>query len=288
MELMEAHKPDIYVFFAYSTQIWDDFNDRKVHLRKKGRILKGGLQLATQNMPQGDLIIIPLTQSTGYQNTTHVIVHFRDAEPDLGRKGFQPELVELASSLAVASVNTFKRWHEHLRKDTGQPQLFADSEKHQWITEQEQHELTHPLKISGTGLFAPEEIIPITSIPLLEQDVVALFNQMLAAGVIRGFRVLATSGHQRYDGIVKIHVEHDPKFIYHPQKNPLGVPAENIEKVTTSPLILEYKYLLDTIIEDFGRETKFENNVDLVIAWMIGEKWKERYQVIPLVNFKII
>lgn len=284
LELMAEHKPDVYTFFAYSTQVWDEFNDNKVHLRQKYRILKGGLQLATQRMPQGDLLTIPLTQSTGYQNTTHVIVHFYDAEPDLGRKGFQPELVELASVLSVASVNTFKRWHERLKKDVGEPQLFANSEKHRWVALQEQHELKYPLTISGSGLFAPEEVVPITSKPLLEQDVIALFNQLLAAGVIRGFRVLATSEHQRYDSIVRIHIERDPKFEYDPRLNPLGVPGENIRADTTSPLVLEYKYRLDTIVDDFGKEIKFENNVDLVVAWEMGEKWKERYQVNPLLH----
>ena len=53
-ELMKEHKPDLYVFFVYSTQFWDDFNDRKVGLRQRNRILRGGLQQATQGMPQGD------------------------------------------------------------------------------------------------------------------------------------------------------------------------------------------------------------------------------------------
>jgi hypothetical protein len=233
-DLLREHQPDVYVFFGYSTKIWDDFNDKVVGLRQKGRILRGGMQLATQSMPQGELVTIPLTQSTGYQNTTHIIVHFRNADPDLGRKGFQPELVELAGVLSTASVTAFKHWIERLRKDTGQPLTVANAERHEWIKSQEKYEEEHPLTISGPGLFAPEEVIPITSIPQLEQDVVALFHQLLAAGVVRGFRVLATSGNQRYDGVFRIQVsEPTQKFVYDAHTNPLGIPKENLQIAVT-------------------------------------------------------
>ena len=283
-ELMQTHKPDVYVFFGYSPQLWDIFNDDKIKLRQKNRILKGGLQLATQNMAQGQLLVIPLTSSIGYQNQTHVIVHFRNADPDLGRKGFQPELAELAESLSTASVTAFKKYIEHLRKDAGEPQISADADRFNWIKEQEERALKFPLSISGVGLFAPEEVIPIQSAPQLEQDVIALFHQLLAGGVIRGFRILATSGHQIYDSIYRINLTTEPKFVYDSQRNPLGIPLENIQVGITEPKILEYKYSVDALIADFERETKYEKHINLVVAWTIGERWKERYQVIPLLH----
>src|ERR1700730_18824162 len=104
---MKEYKPDVAVYFVYSTHFWDNFNDNLLGLRFRLRILRGGLQLATQGMIQGDLLGIPLTFGTGYQSTTLVFVHYHGAEPDLGRKGFQPELVTLAGKLAVAGVNAF-------------------------------------------------------------------------------------------------------------------------------------------------------------------------------------
>jgi hypothetical protein len=82
----------LYVFMGFSTELWDDYNDKKLGLRKGARLLKGGLQQATRHMPQGDPITIPLTESIGFQQVTHIIVHYANAEPDLGRKGFQPEI----------------------------------------------------------------------------------------------------------------------------------------------------------------------------------------------------
>ncbi len=59
-------------------------------------------------MPQGDLSIIPLTSTIGYQANSHLIVHFTDGNPDLGRKVFQPELKDLADDLSVRAVNVMK------------------------------------------------------------------------------------------------------------------------------------------------------------------------------------
>jgi len=61
------------------------------------------LQLATDGMPQGDLITIPLTSNIGYQNQSHVIVHFKNADPDLGRKGLR-EYLHSTSGSAIATV----------------------------------------------------------------------------------------------------------------------------------------------------------------------------------------
>lgn len=108
--LVKKYKIEVYGHFTYSTSVWDQFNDRVANLRKGYRVLRGGLQLANNKMIQGELISIPLTSNIGYQNQCHIVVHFKDADPDLGRKGFQPELKEVAEKISVAIVNRFKKW----------------------------------------------------------------------------------------------------------------------------------------------------------------------------------
>ena len=108
-----------YGFFCYSVKVWDQFNDEILKLRKGKRILRGGLQLAADHMPQGELLLIPLTSNIGYQSQAHVVVHFQNADPDLGRKGFQPELKELAEDISVSIVGQLRRWRGNLKHDTG-------------------------------------------------------------------------------------------------------------------------------------------------------------------------
>jgi len=207
-ELLSELGLQIYVFMCYSTDLWDDYNDNKLGLRKHGRILSGGLQQATKHMPQGQPVTIPLTNNIGFQNITHVTVHFQNAEPDLGRKGFQPEHTRLAEKLSVSAVTAFRHYYDRLlRKNTGAPALMQAVKLEKWIEEQKEHEKLCPLSITGKGLFAPEEELPIRSLPIVEQDVVALFNQMLSAGLIRGMQLLSSSQFNQYDGLYRIQMD---------------------------------------------------------------------------------
>ena len=287
--LVEGYKMKAYGYFGYSVKLWDQFNDTIANLRKGLRILKGGLQLATDHMPQGDLLVIPLTSNIGYQNQSHVVVHFEKADPDLGRKGFQPELRDCAEHLAVSIVNRLKKWRHLLKADTGaSPSIVGEAQLDVWIKEQEKHEVSHPLRITNRNFFAPLNEVSITATPASEQDVIVLFNQLIAGGVVRGLRLLATSSHQQYDGIFRYFVK-DPldNHRFDKEKNPLGVQELKHEKAFTSkPYVLEYKHNLDALIQEFENEEKSESHISLAVAWDIGQQWKKRYAVTTLLDLE--
>lgn len=279
-ELVEEYKIEAYGYFTYSTSVWDQFNDSLAKLRKGYRVHKGGLQLANNKMTQGELIAIPLTSNIGYQNQCHIVVHFKDADPDLGRKGFQPELKEVAEKVSVAIVNRFKKWKSLLKTDSGvKPDISKEIELHDWIKQQEKHESEHPLALSNKNFFAPINEISITSEPQSEQDVIVLFNQLVAGGVIRGIKLLATSQVKQYDGVYKFVVK-EPlgNHIFDKEKNPLGVEELHFNSEHVSPpKILEYKYNLDALIHEFESEYKNEKDIHLAITWEMGDEWKKNY-----------
>lgn len=286
-ELIRTHKVSVYGFFSYSTKLWDYINDTALGLRQNLRILKGGLQQATNHMIQGELLVIPLTRNIGYQQTTHVIVHYEDADPDLGRKGFQPEIRELSEQLSTIIVRSLIIWRELLKSDTGSTTLIKqDIERDSWIEAQKKRELENPLEINRDDLFLPLRKISITSEPVYEQDVVALFNQLLAGGVIRGITIMATDQHKRYDGIIKIRIEEPlENHYYHSESNPLGIPESAVdEPLTSPPYILEYKYNLDALFYDFSTDSKNPKDIYLAVAWEMGEDWKKEYEIVPLLH----
>jgi hypothetical protein len=240
-------------------------------------------------MPQGSPITIPLTNNIYFQNITHVIVHFRNAEPDLGRKGFQPEQTELAEKLSVSAASAFRRYFEMLlRRNTGAPALVQAMKLETWIDTQKDYEKSHPLIIKGKGLFAPEEELPIRSLPIVEQDVVALFNQMLSSGVIRGLQLLSSSQYKQYDGLYRVKM--DPPFLKYIRsaENPLGVDKEKfagIDDPVVSPVrVLEYKYSLDALIEELGTGDKNADEIGLVVCWDMGDKWKGQFDVLSFLD----
>jgi hypothetical protein len=287
-QLLQEQRVRVYGFFCYSTNIWDEFNDNFLKLRKGGRILRGGLQLATNGMPQGRLLVIPLTSNIGYQQQSHMIVHFESAEPDLGRKGFQPDLQEISESISVSVVGLLKRWRKYLKKATGAPHdILEDSKLDAWVKQQEEHEKTKPLVIKNPEFFLPVKEISITSEPLNEQDVISLFNQLIAGGVIRGIKIMATSEHEKYDGIYRVWLKEPfENHIFDKNINPLGVEKKALcEEFTSKPYILEYKYNFDALIQEIENGEKTEGHIQLVVAWTMGENWPKRYQVTPLLHF---
>ena len=288
LECVRNFKIRMYSFQTYSTDLWDSINDDFFRLRKGSRIIKGGIQLATNSMPQGELQIIPLTKNVGLQNTTHVVIHFSSADPDLGRKGFQPELLKLAQKIAAASVSPLRHWNKLLRPDTGAPpSIEAEKVIDDWVSEQVEHEKEKPLLIKRNDIFLPTTEPSITSEPCNEQDVIALFNQLLAGGVIRSIKIMATHQSRRYDGIFRIIIKEPLKnHIYDKESNPLGALKTTITKeLTSKPYILEYKYNLDALLEEFETGDKVQKDINLVIAWEMGEDWGKRYTVFPLLHF---
>lgn len=287
VELARKYVATAYGFFCYSVKVWDHYNDQILHLRKGQRILRGGLQLATDRMPQGDILLIPLTSNIGYQSQAYAVVHFTDADPDLGRKGFQPELKELAEDIAVLIVSQLRRWRGNLKHDTGAaPSIVSEGTLFDWINKQVQHEQEAPLRLSNKNFFAPLHEISITSKPWSEQDVIVLFNQLLAGGVIRGIRLLATSQTQQYDSIYRYYVSEPLKHhIFDKDSNPLGVQelAHNKE-FASKPYVLEYKFNLDALVWDFENGLKGERDISLVVAWEMGSDWKKRYVVTSLLD----
>lgn len=286
--LARSHNLTAYGYFVYSTEVWDQLNNKKANLRKGLRIIRGGLQIASNRMPQGSLITIPLTKSIGHQNQSHVIVHFDGAEPDLGRKGFQPELEELAEKIAVGVVRQLSaRRDDILKSDSGaQADIDKEIKVHEWLKNQEKHEAANPLILKNDKFFLPTKKISVMCIPQSEQDVIVLFNQLIAGGVIRGMKLLATSQSSQYDGVFRFSADEPlTDYAYNKKNNPLGVFDEQLTKsYITQPKVLEYKYSLDGLIREFEAEDKHENDVDLAVFWEMGDEYDKEYSVISYID----
>ncbi|MBK8885342.1 MAG: hypothetical protein IPN46_01865 [Saprospiraceae bacterium] len=99
IEIIQKYEPKVYIAYVYSVKIWDEIH-RDLDVRSGVKILHGGIQIAANNMPQGELIQIPLNRNIGRQNQIHSVIHFDNCSPDLGRKGFQSEIVEFAKEIS--------------------------------------------------------------------------------------------------------------------------------------------------------------------------------------------
>jgi hypothetical protein len=287
LEVLKKHSPTVSVEFGYTAKLWNQFNEA-MHLRSGYRVLTSGIQLAANNMPQGEPIQIPLYRNIGRQNQLHFLVHFDNYTPDLGRKGFHRELTDFAKSIARSITEShLSKLRARLKANTGvAPDLVRELEINEWKKEMLGHETADPLSLASKHFFIPIERVSITSTPTREQDVIALFHQLIAGGVIRGIRVMSTNERFTYDGLFKIAFDQKTDlYVYDPEKNPLGVSspvAKALHGKITDPRVLEYKFSLDGLIEDFESQDKNIKDVDLCVVWSTGEMFRERYGITSL------
>ena len=58
--------------------------------------------------------------------------------------------------------------------------------------------------------------------------------------------------------------------------------AKALQGKVTDPCVLEYKYSLDGLIEDFDEQNKNIKDIDLCIAWETGTLYKGRFGITSL------
>ncbi len=224
-EILEKYSPFIYCGYAYSTKLFNDFNDQ-LGLRSNYKILTGGFQIASNNMPQGEIYQIPLQRYIGRQNQIHFVIHFDNYSPDLGRKGYNKELVDFCKTITEKiSIKYLNKFKPYLRPATGAMSDIIRSKRiDDWKIEMTNYEEKHPLVLVSDKFFLPTKKISITSNPTREQDVIALFNQLVAGGVIRGIKIMSTNERFTYDGLYRIVIEQPTlNHIYDSKSNPLGI-----------------------------------------------------------------
>lgn len=266
--LIERHQVSMYGCFMSTSTVWRRFSKDELGLRENLNLLGAGLHLASDSMIQGEPMVIPLTRSVQYQNNAHIIVHFSEGNPDLGRKTFQPELTSLAETLAGKAVRAFLRYRSYLEKDTGAEDFPVTSSLFQWKVDNLRYMEEHPLvrRLGGMELC-------ILSEPQQEQDVVALFHELLGAKIIRGLGILATSQNDRYNSLIladyrALETQNPADFAYK-STNPLGVSERQLGQ-KSEPMVLEYKYEFGALVRDFRAEEKFSNEIDLVVCWDVN------------------
>jgi hypothetical protein len=47
--------------------------------------------------------------------------------------------------------------------------------------------------------------------------------------------------------------------------------------MVSEPKVLEYKYSFESLVDDFEREEKFAKQINLVVCWTTGTRYKERF-----------
>ena len=214
--------------------------------------------------------------------------HVDNVRSDLGRKGFQKDIVIFLQTFAARFFRAFfQKFHRLLKPATGaQVTLDRTQAVEDWKKEFEAHEVESPLELVHEAFFLPKRKVSVTSTPTREQDVIALFNQLVAGGVIRGIEIMSTNERFTYDGMYRVVFGSDQNLVaYDELGNPLGIDEENWrENFKSGPRILEYKFDLDGLIEDIEADSKYTGDIDLVVVWSVGRDYEANFQITSLLD----
>lgn len=95
--------------------------------------------------------------------------------------------------------------------------------------------------------------IPLKLPPQEEQDVICLFHALLGSGKLKGYYPFCASINRTYDALMYVSRRPD-------QEMPSQISWRDLK-------IVEFKLRLSGIIEDFLTESKFVQDIDLVVVW---------------------
>ncbi len=149
-----------------------------------------------------------------------------------------------------------------------------DTDTYHWLEEKKKYRSDHPLQFVFDG-----KHISYACTPCAEQDLIALFHELVGMGLLKGIRFLCTTERDRYDGCYVGLYDSNELHSFHASKRPLGVSQKIISARESKPLVLEYKFDLDGLISDFAREEKFQNQINAIVCWKIGDAYEENYNV---------
>jgi hypothetical protein len=261
-DILGRHKPEAYVAFVWGTAFWEEGNNELWGAEVQGQ-LRHGIVYSTKSQKIGEQKRIDFKFRSGDFNRFFVMLNMRDLRADIGRKSLPEEINDFANFFANAMQNKFVDQDDCLRPSPGP---FDEP-------------LERELEELRDGAYGRERLtypgLHFTRVPQEEQDVVALFFDLLGSGKIKGFEVYSTHISRTYDGIGQFSLRDAPENQYDPRRNPLGISADkfrNGEVKSPSKNFIEFKYSTDGLVGDVRSGYKRLHDIKWLVCWEVGEK----------------
>ena len=269
LSFCKEHKVCVYASMAHSTKFFDQCNmdiigennfDKRA--KRQNSIVTPGFLIATSAMIQGSANEIKLTKSIGHQKQAQVVIHFDDLPNDLGRKTFKGETKDICDIIATRSLEHLRKFRKYLESDEGNQLTLPMQQQHKhWLKSNKDYSKSNVLNV-------PEFLgIKYLSIPRKEQDVIAIFHQMIGSGFFKGYNFITTDQNSTYDSIFEYVMSRSYQYSKLNHISKLGISYNDLEDFNVDDQVLEYKYDLVALFDDFENDDKNIKHVDLAVCW---------------------
>ncbi len=257
LELVIDHLEFMDVYFAYSVDVLKEVHARSGCISNQ---IRYGMRIACDGIPQGRPIDFDLTSNQGLSRQAHAVIAFKGLELDTGRKIPSNEVInEVVRKLGVRAMGTLAGCRWAMRKSERLPPTSELADWRARIAAAEPDSIVVRL-FAKLGTLAPIQVDPDS-----ENDVIALFGGLVAAGVLRGYKLCALSGMARYDGLA--HVDADSNLLRDPDDS-LSI-RETPPEFAAQPTVIEFKHLLSALVDNFEDRTKNPREVDILVCWSL-------------------
>lgn len=227
--------------FAASRKTFDQISKAKQLCSADENDVEGGIFISTKGMPTGVQISPPRSQQAAYWPSLFVLVEYDNIKWDVGRKFVGGRTLEMLRKVVLKDI--FKGIVDHLSNFIagGSPELAGMENQHQLDEIREKARRADDLEVDS---------IPYLKVPSEEQGVVALFHEMVGAGVLKGYKTYGNYGVNRYDSFVKTR------------------PADGGREFD---VFIEFKHEAASIFKEF-EEKKRPRDIRLLVAWTANLK----------------
>jgi len=256
-EIRASRKINYYVFFA-SRRFFSEFSEKNGLFTinesgDKNYLYKGGIYIGSRGMPTGIRLEPPISGSAGYWPNFYIILEDDSITFDLGRKSIPNRTKGLLRDITKKLFQEFMPYIKYVSSD---PAIISSIQQYEKNKMFEELNKLPDLGINRIGYQKHPDG--------QEAAVVALFHELVGAGILQGYYTFKTGYKQTYDlwGVYRI------------KKDLIGDKYKHLADESgyiKTPIILEFKFKAEDILKEFENNLKYFIDIDLIVCWDLDE-----------------
>lgn len=257
---LDDHEVHVYALFAYSASYRDQLTTDWGIPSNRKLLQSPSLRVATDGMISSWMREITLTHRGFNVDRTWLLYSLRGIEPDLGRKDFPPNVHDfLRISEELIANKVAEQARPFLR--VSPPRVARTDSSYVPPAVQAHKRRESPLNPS----FIPEfGDIALQTQPESEQDVIALYNQLVGMGLLRHLEPVFFSGFDYYDSYFQYIPDSVDPAVKEKLPGVADVDQRNLEGVA------EFKLVGDSVLDDVVATIKQWNDMIFLVCWEVG------------------
>lgn len=253
--LLRKHNVTAYGLAAYGAE-YKKIISESWHVPINRKLIAPSMRVATDGMISSWQRDLSLSHRGFNVERIWIVTHLQHVEPDLGRKDYPPEVLELLGLIEDPVANDIAK--------QGAPFLLPASRSGKPIDTDDPREKATKRRADDFPYQLPGHLpsVRYAAAPAEEQDVVALFNELRGLGLLSMYVPVFFSGDYAYDSYLEYHSEYIAENLqWLLGANDAGLTKRQREGVG------EFKFEASDIIDDIIKDTKEWADIRWLICW---------------------